>query len=495
MRLLVLIAGLRFVLSLATHRGYGIFRDELYYLACAEHLDFGYVDHPPLIAFTTWLARAVLGDSLLAMRLLPALFGAATVVSAGLLCRTLGGGALAMSLAAVCTACSPLLLSFAHFNSMNVLEPLLWTMAAQLLVQLAQSPSPRRWLWLGLLCGVGLMNKHSMLFFGFAAALALVVHAPLRAQLRTPFPYVAFAIAVLLFSPNLVWQAQHDFPTLEFMANARAHKNLALPAHAFLLEQLLQQGPLAAPVWLSGLWYGLRAPRDQHVRPLALVYLTLLALMLLTHAKPYYLGGAYPMLFAAGGVALEGWHRHLAQAALGLALASGLATLPLAVPVLPVPRYERYAAALGIQPSAAERHELGRLPQFFADMHGWSQLARDVATAFHALPPAERATCGIYANNYGEAGAIDFFGPALGLPGAISGHNSYHLWGLRGTSGQCLIVIGGDPADHARAFHEVRAVGESRDALRMPYENVTLWLLRGPRAPIHTLFAAAKHYE
>jgi 4-amino-4-deoxy-L-arabinose transferase-like glycosyltransferase len=497
-RALRLIGGLslaRVLFHLLTHRGYGIFRDELYYLACAQHLDFGYVDHPPLAPALAFLMRTLFGDSLLALRFLPALAGGATVFLAGLACAMLGGGRASIWLACLAVGLSPVLLAFGHVFSMNAFEPLFFGGCTLLLVRLAQGAHPRAWLGFGVLAGIALQNKHSMLFFGFAALSACLLTPALRGTLRTRFPWLGLAIALLLFAPNLLWQAKHGFPTLEFMHNARAHKNLALDPLAFLLEQVLQMGPLALPVWLAGLWFALTpAGFARGARPVAIVYLTLLVVFVLTEAKPYYLASAYPVLFSVGAVAIERAGRRLCIASGVAVTIGGLIALPMVVPVLSAPTYVRYAAAVGVAPSTGERQQLGALPQFYADMHVWAELARDVARAWHKLPPHEQRRCAIFGNNYGEAGAIDYFGPALGLPRAIAGHNSYWMWGPGDSDGSCVLVIGGDREDHLRAFEQVEAVGESSDAFRMPYENVTLWLLRRPRMPLHELWANAKNF-
>jgi hypothetical protein len=213
-----------------------------------------------------------------------------------------------------------------------------------------------------------------------------------------------------------------------------------------------------------------------------------------TQAKPYYLAPAYPLLFAAGGVAIERLGARIAKATCVAVLAGGAVSVPMVVPVLPEATFVQYTAALGIALESGERQALGALPQFFADMHGWQALAEDVARAWAKLPESERAHCSIFANNYGEAGAIDRFGPALGLPKAIAGHNSYWLWGPRDARGECVVVIGGERADHLKAYGEVEALGESRDSWRMPYENVTLWVLRKPRQSVRELWPRVKHY-
>ncbi|XXY46622.1 hypothetical protein WME91_42140 [Sorangium sp. So ce269] len=279
---------------------------------------------------------------------------------------------------------------------------------------------------------------------------------------------------------------------LEFTANAQRFKNVPLSPLAFLEEQIVQQNPLAAPVWLAGLAAALVTERGRPGRVLGLVYMTALVVFVAAKAKAYYLAPAYPMLFAAGGVAVEGWSRRLHWAAAGLAVAGGVIGLPLAIPVLPRDTFIRYAAALGVgAQSSGEQHETGKLPQFYADMHGWPEMARVHA----ALPDEERKTCGIFAQNYGEAGAIDLFGPAHGLPKAIAGHNSYWLWGPRDVSGQCVVVIGGNRETMLEVFEEVEVAGRIEHEWAMPYENVPVHVGRRSRTPLSELWPRVKHYE
>jgi hypothetical protein len=489
-----LLALARVVLHLWTHRGYGIFRDELYYIACGEHLSLGYVDHPPLVGWLAWLVRSTLGDSLLALRFVPALAGGATVLLAGLLCRALGGEQRAQLLSCLAVAMSPVLLSFGFFFSMNVFEPVFWSAAALVLVRIAQAGSPRLWLWFGAIAGVGLLNKHSMLFFGFGVAVACLLTPELRRTLSTRWPWLGLALAFALFSPNLLWEVQNNFATLEFMENARKFKNAALPPSTFLAEQLLEQGPLAAPLWIAGAWFALRPGANPGARPIALAFLALLTLFLITGAKPYYLAAAFPMLFAASAAALEARAPKLTLAASGVVLAGGLLSLPMAIPILSELDYLRYSKALGIAPTPSERHEQAELPQFFADMHGWRELAQDVARAWSKIPAEQRKHCIIYTRNYGQAGAIDLFGPALGLPRAVSGHNSYYLWSSVPQGTDCALYVGGDQAFHQQSWRRIDALDNSERKWTMPFEHVTLWLLREPRAPMSELLVRWKHF-
>lgn len=316
-----------------------------------------------------------------------------------------------------------------------------------------------------------------------------------RDVLRSRWPWLGVAIAALLVVPHVWWQFTHGWPIVEFMANARAGKHVDLSPLAFLAEQALQMCPPALPVWLLGLASLLRS---RPLRPLGWAYLAILGLMLSTAAKPYYLAPAYTALLAAGGAALDAWLvRRAARVAAVVALAvPGLLAAPLAMPLLPVDTYVRYAGALGLEPGTDERHALGRLPQFFADMHGWPEFAAAVAAVYHALPPADRARACIVGGNYGEAGAIDHFGPALGLPPAISAHNSYHLWGPRDCTGEVVIVPERDPSGLRELFTHVEQAGLVRCGDCMPYENdLPLWVARGPRTPLATLWPSLRHYQ
>lgn len=496
----VLVAGTT-LFHLATAQGYGYFRDELYYLACSEHLAGGYVDHPPAIAFITWLVRHILGDSLGALRLLPALAAGATVYVTLLITRELGGGRLAEILAGIAVALAPIYLALFSILSMNAFDILLWSVAVLLVVRILRTGNQRRWLTFGLVAGLGLLNKISMLFLGFGILAGLLVSGTWE-PLRRRWLWLGGLIAAGLFSPYLLWQIAHGWPTLEFMENARELKNVALSPVAFLGEQIFLMNPVTLPLWLGGLLFLLFSPAGRPYRAIGYAYLAILGLMLTQATKPYYLAPAYPVLLAAGGIAFEpaayraGWRWLRVAAPVGL-IASGLILAPLAKPLLPVDAYVRFASALGQAPRTDELHELGRLPQFFADMHGWPELAASVSRIYHSLPPKEQRKATIFAQNYGEAGAIDFFGRRYGLPRAISGHNNYHLWGWDPErAGEVVIVIGGERESLMTVFDSVELAGRASCQDCMPYEDdLPLWVARGSRVSLESLWPKLKHYN
>jgi hypothetical protein len=298
---------------------------------------------------------------------------------------------------------------------------------------------------------------------------------------------LAGALALALFSPFLVWQSQHGWPFREFAANATQYKNVALSPGAFLAEELLGTGPTVL-LWVPGLAALLLAGWARPFRALGVGFLAVLAVMLATNAKPYYLAPAYGPLLAAGAVALERAgerRRWLAWTAGGVTVVVGVLLAPLARPVLPVASFQRYAHALGVSASSGERTRQGPLPQFYADRFGWEELARTVAKVAASLPPHEREQVCVFGQNYGHAGAIDFFRDRYALPPALSGHNSYWYWGTGRCTGEVMIVIGGDRQGMDASYEEVEVAAVHRAPLAMPYESeLVIYVGRRLKRPI-----------
>jgi Dolichyl-phosphate-mannose-protein mannosyltransferase len=484
-------------------RSYGWFRDEFYYVACGRHLDFGYVDHPPFVALVARLVTSIFGDSLVALRLVSVLTGAAVIYLSGRLARELGGGLLAQGLTAVCVLIAPVYLNIFHIFTMNGFDFLFWTLGALVVARILETGNPRLWLLFGAVAGVGLQNKHSMLFFGLGVFAGILL-TPERRHFRSPWIWLGGAIAALLFLPNILWEVAHGWPTLEFVRNAAEHKNLALSPVAFMLQQALLMHPLTVPISLLGIGWYFFSRAGRPFRPLGWIYLTVLAVLLTQHSKPYYLAPSYPLLFAAGGTAIEGWLARLRQpwwrpvmagTLVLLLLAGGAVIAPLAVPILPVDRFIRYQRALGIEASSGERHRLGELPQHYADMHGWREIVQEVTRVYRTLTPEEQARTTIYAQNYGDAGAVDVLGRVHGLPAAVSGHNNYFLWGFP-AGADTLIIIGGEEEDHRQSCVSLERAGEIRCGYCMPFEDrQTVFVCRGLKVPAQELWPRVKHFE
>ena len=283
---------------------YGYHADELYYLACAKRLAWGYVDHPPLSVALLRGVTALLGDSLLAIELLPALAGAATLVGIALLARELGGGRGAQVCAATGGLFALVYLVMGSFHSMNAYEPLLFTLGYWLLLRILRGARPALWLALGAVVGLGLLNKYSMGLFAIGLGVGLAA-TPARRLLATRGPWLAAGVAALVFLPHLVWLVRHDFVSLEFLRGMREHSSPAVSLRDFAAGQLFAMSPLTAPVWILGLAYGLfsRGAARTRARPFW-IFVTAFALLAASgSAQLYYLAPAYPIVLAAGGVA------------------------------------------------------------------------------------------------------------------------------------------------------------------------------------------------
>ena len=491
-------------LALAVHlpvlARYGWFRDELYYVACSRRLAWGYVDHPPLSIGLLALWRFLFGDGLAIMRLVPALAHALTVLVVGRLARDLGGGRFAQALACLAAVLAPGLLGTASVYSMNSLDLLLWTLALWAFVRALDGERPAAWMGLGLALGLGLLNKISVLWLG-AGLFAGLLATRQRRWLATPWPWLAGLLALALFVPHVAWQLERGWPTLEFIRNAVLEKMVRTSPAEFLGTQVLMLGLPGALVGLAGLAWCALGRRGREWRALAVAWVVVLGILLASPAaRASYLIASYGLLFATGGVALERLsHRPARRRArpvlIALVALLDLPLLPFALPVLPVPDFIAYSRVLRARPTGEERTRPAELPQSYADMFGWEEMADRVGRVYRGLPEAERAKCGVYARNYGEAGALDQFGPKYGLPPALSGHNNYWLWGPRGYTGEVMIVLGAPRADLERDFASVTLADSVRCERCMPYERGRpIWICRGLREPLRAVWARTKAY-
>jgi hypothetical protein len=491
------VSAVLFVLLAATGAVDAFFRDEFYYLACSHRLAWGYVDHPPLSVAILWIVRHAAGDSLMVLRISAAAAAAATIWITGSIAHRLGAGVYGEAVAMVAAVVAPELLALGSFFSMNVFDVLLWTLAARLLIDAVERPSDRRWAVLGVVLGLGLLNKISMAWIAGGLAAGLVV-SPARGLLRTRGPWLAALIAGAMFLPHIWWQIAHGWPTLEFIRNASRDKMQLNTPIGFITDQILNMQPVTFPVWGAGLWWLLRGRRGAADRVLGVAFLAVALLLILNRtSRSGYLAAGYPMLLAAGGVAWERWltGRGIRAAALVLLVLAGAVTAPLALPILPVDAHVRYGAALGLGPETEEKKAVGRLSQFFADRQGWDQFVDQVAQAWDRIPPADRASAAVFAGNYGEAGAIELLGRARGLR-VVSAHNNYWQWGPQGATGEVMIVLSRQPERLRERFASVERVGETSCGDCMPYENhIPIFLCRGMRPSLPDVWPALKHYD
>jgi 4-amino-4-deoxy-L-arabinose transferase-like glycosyltransferase len=493
------------VLGLATlaihlifNAGYGIFRDELYFIVCGDRPAWGYVDQPPLIPFLASRSHALFGNFLVGFRLIPALALSATVALSAEFARTLGGGRFAQWLTGLCVLFGPHFLAIGLLFTTDTFQPLTWLACGWLLVRLAQTEDERWWIPFGVVVGVSLLGKYAIAFYVAALGIGLLA-TPQRRSLLRPWLYMGAAIGAILVLPNVLWQQAHGWPFLELGKAAVNGKNVALSPVAFLVQQFLLIGPLAAPVWIAGLWACLHRPKLAVCRAFPIAYVILFIFFVISHGKAYYMTPIYPTLLGVGALAVEGWleSARWRRAALISVAVAGAVAAPMAIPVLSEKAFIAYSTTLGMAPSAtaAEHQKLGLLPQHFADQHGWPEMAAQVAAVYKALPPADRAKAVFLGVDYGEAAAIDIFGPPLGLPPAISGHNNYYLWGPQGRDGSVLIVLGPYWGGLLPAYAKVEVAGKIDSPYAMPYETGPIYVLRDPKVPFSFIWPRLKHYD
>jgi len=466
----------KLAVHLTTNTTYGFHRDELYYLASGRHPALGYVDFPPLTPMLARLDMDLFGPSVFWLRLVPALAGAAMVVLAALIAAELGGGTFARLTAAAATLASPMLLATNWLFQTVTFDQLAWTVALLMVARLLRTGDVRWWLGAGVVIGVGLETKYTILALALGLAAGLL--ATRRRDLATPWPWLGALAALLLWAPNLAWEATHGWLSLQYVMQHPSNQASLFSPPAFLAGQVLLVGPLALPLWVAG-W--VRLLRHREARLLGMTALVTFGTFLLV-GKAYYAGPLYPLLLAAGAVALESlvgrrasWLRPAAIAAVAV---DALLLLPALIPIVPVSMLH------------ATRFDAGRTD--FADTVGWPGLADQVAAVYDNLPAEERRHTAILASNYGEAGALDLYGPALGLPPSISVHMTYWLWRPAHLDASTVIVVGYPADDVRQVFADVEPAGTIAMPDGVGNEEVgkPILIAREPRAPLDRAWPA-----
>jgi hypothetical protein len=448
---IAVIAVAAFGMEMAVSARYGYHRDELYFLQAGQHPALGYVDQPALTPLAARAMAALTGNTLVGLRILPALLLAALVILAAAMSRLLGAGRTGQVVAALATAACGEYLGAAHLFSTTTFDFFFWALTLYLVLRLIVSADPRWWVVAGACVGVGMNAKWSVGVLA-AALLAGFALTPSRALLRSRYLLAVAVIAAALAAPDVIWQAQHGWPNLAvFRAlHGQAVHNLVV----YWPAQILYTGIVLTPVWVAGLWWCLRHPEARRFRPAGIAAVITLVLFFLAGGKPYYAGGIYTFLFAAGAIPIE--HRlarhtlRPARAVTALALSTAIVAL-IALPLLP-------AAALAAVPLQKINYDL-------AETIAWPREVALVAREYQALPPGQRASTAILAGNYGEAGAIGRYGPGAGLPPAFSGANNFWYWGPPPARDKSAIAVNIDPALLRRLFTSVRQVAVFRNGL------------------------------
>ena len=474
---------LKWVLHLYSNGSYGFHRDELLHLSCSRHLAWGYMEFPPMIAWLGYLEHTFIGDSILATRFLPALAGAGIVFLTGLMTRIMGGGRLAMFLGPVC-----ILASFAYFRNHTLFQPVafdqfFWALSAYYLVRYLHSERQNLLLFLGLVIGLGLLTKYTIIVWIFGIAIGLIFFNKGTSYRKSKL-WLGIGISLLIALPNIIWQYQHDWPAWQHVTNLYESQLSEYTRGGFLVEQFLAMNPMTFPVWFGGLIALFFYKPLQKYRAIGIAALWSIVVLFLANSKPYYLFSVYPVLFAAGAVAWEQWlkgkwHYLIWVQGAGMLILAGF-FLPHMTPFLPIHRYVEFA---DLQPD--ENGWYSGLTSDYADMFGWEEQVMVLDSLYRSLSPEEQAQCFIWAENYGEAGAVEVLGPKYQLPYPVSRHGSFWLWGTGPRSGEVAISIGNETAAVQYFYEETQLIKRIRHPYAIEEEqDIPVYLCRKPKVTL-----------
>jgi 4-amino-4-deoxy-L-arabinose transferase-like glycosyltransferase len=477
---------------------YGLLHDELYYWVGAKRLSLGYVDHPPLAPWVLAGWTALLGDGRLAFVLVPALCSAGTVLLTGWMAGRFGAGRFGQGLASLCVALLPFNLVLFSFYSVNALEVLLWTAFTALLVELLRTGNERLWLGLGVIGGLGLLDKHTFALLLAGTAVG-IVGTPLRAQLRSRWPWLGGAAALLVTLPNLVWNARHGWPSLAFY---RSRPLVDLPATWLdaLELQVMGTNQASVLVWAPGVLFLLFSRRARAHRALAIVFVTLFAVILLSgQRRADRIAGIYPVVLAAGAACWNQWtgrgHRAARTGLVALLLLFGALTIPAALPLLPPAAAGEYFDALGGQPEI-ERADVGpSIPLYLTGRLEWERLGDEVARAWDALPPREQARAVVLAPHWVFASVVQYYGRNRDLGPVVSPHNAYWFWRSDAAGRDVVLSVAVPEEVLSRYFAETREVAVFRCEYCTSFRpDLTLLVGKGPVRPVEELLTGWRHF-
>jgi 4-amino-4-deoxy-L-arabinose transferase-like glycosyltransferase len=444
---------------------YGWHRDELYYLAASRHPALGYVDFPPITPLLARLDQAIFPGSIPGLRLFTVVAGALVILVAALIARELGGNRMAQGLAGLAVLICPLYVGANILFQTVTFDQLVWAVVLLFFVRLLRGADPREWLLLGLVFGIGLETKYTVIGLGIAIFIALITTRA-RRQLATPWPWLGVGIAILLFLPNLYWQIGHGWDSVAYTLEHRGNTDGPV---FYVVQQLLLVGPQLLPIVVMGVWW---LWKDERFKAAAVTIIAVELFFLLVGGKAYYPAPIYPLAYAAGAiwfVQVVRW-RWIRRAAVAVAVAITIVLLPLGLPILPT----QAMADSGIWKARKD----------FADMYGWPDLVRQVTTVYHNLPLADRASAIILASNYGEAGALDFYG--RGLPPVVSAHLTYYYWAPAHMAPATVIVVGYPRQFLATFFGDIQQAGTITNSygLRNEEYGKAIWICRSPLVPL-----------
>jgi hypothetical protein len=472
---------------------YGFHRDELDFIMNARRLDWGYVAYPPITPFFARIGLVLFGESLRGLRVLPAIAQGIVMVLAGLMARDMGGKRNAQLMTAFATFIAPMSLLGGTVIMYFPFDYLWWVLVAFFLVRLLATDDPRYWLGIGAGIGLGMMTKYTMAFWVIGLIVAILV-TPARKYLRSKWLYLGAGLAFLIFLPNLIWQIQHDFISLDFLSAIHARDIEWGRTDTFVLDQLYSTtNPFSLPLWIAGLVLCLFSTSMKRFRALGWMFVVTFLLLFFSKGRGYYVGPAYVMLFAAGSVWFEKWLTPRSEKIrrLGSSLAwtvlviGGLLGISIAKPVAPI--------------NSPLWNITSSINDVYVEMVGWQDLTAQVAKVYQSIPQVEKPHTVIYAGNYGEAGALDLYGKQYGLPAVISGSNSLWYRGYGDTDPKTVITVGVDYSAAGMVFHSCKVVGKVSNSYNVKNEESTrhtaILVCRDPVVPWKDIWAQSQDFQ
>ncbi len=496
---LIYLSLFKLILLIIFSGNYGLFRDEYYYVEISKHLDWGYVDMQPLSALFLALSRAIFGDTIFGIKIFSYLSGSAIVYVSGLIAREMKGGKFAQIFTAVLVIFSGTILGTSSIFSMNSFDILLSALMFYFLIRLINTGDSKLWLVIGLLFGLGLQNKLTFIFLGIGLLLGLILTKN-RNYLKSKEIWIGAAIAFLIFLPNIIWQIANNYPTLEFMHNAAAYKNRPMSIIEFTIKSLFELNPGYTLFLFTGIYFLFFNKEGRFYNIIGWTYVSVFLVFVFNNGKPYYMGVLFPVIIAAGVMGadyiIQRYLRPFVRVILVIIMIPFFfAVAPFAVPVLDVDSFIRLEEMMGMKPESDERSDLNMLPQFYADRFGWEEMVQKVAAVYNSLPEEEKKEALIFGQNYGEAGAVNFYRKKYNLPPAVSSHNNFWIWGYpKDYKGNVLIVIGSNYDDNSEYFNDVKLATSHSNKYGMSYENVDIFICKKPKMPMKEVWQRIKFF-
>lgn len=482
-------AAFKLLIHFLTCSNYELHRDEMLYMSFGSHLAWGFASTPPFISLVSFTVIHLFGYSEFFVKLFPALAGTLILVIAALFTRELGGKTKAVFISCFAALVSTAMLRSSSLFMPVIFEMLFWTLFLFFLLKLIVTQDPKYWIWIGLSFGLSFLNKYSVLFLGGSAFLALML-TPHRRLLLSKYLFWGVIAALIIMSPNVIWQIRHNLAVATHMKELYRTQLVNVSARTFLWEQVIMNFS-AILVWVAGLAGVLFFRQEKKYRVFGLTFLLLLLLFLLARGKPYYTLGVYPMMFAFGGYVLEKYFRKTSLAVIGVSFVLAVCILPFGLFILPKEPMKAYCAWVGKHidraPMRNEDNGYYPIPQDFMDMAGWKELAQMAASAYRQLSETERRSCTVYANNYGQAGALDFYGKRYGLPAPVSVNDSYIFWAPDSITSENFIVSDDQLGDIPGLFSKYRLIGRIDDDC-FRENGLQVYLCQGPAPEMKEFF-------